>query len=155
MTERRNKRVLFVCRSNSARSQMAQALPKNLYGDRYEVYSAGTEPSRVINPYAIMVMAEIDIDISPNRSKSVDDFEKMNFEYVVTLSDHAKETCPLFPGHDIYLHHYFMDPTDFDGTEEKKLANFRRVRNKIRDWIEKTFGEENGHVDIEKKGIQK
>lgn len=89
-----------------------------------------------------MVMAEIDIDISAHRSKSVDDFEGMNFDYVVTLSDHAKETCPLFPGHDIYLHHHFEDPTDFDGTEKEILAHFRQVRNKIRDWIEETFGEE-------------
>jgi arsenate reductase (thioredoxin) len=136
------KRVLFVCRSNSARSQMAEALLRALYDDRYEIYSAGTEPSRVINPYAIMVMAEIDIDISAHRSQSVDDFEAMNFDYVVTLSDHAKETCPLFPGHDIYLHHHFEDPTDFHGKEEEILVGFRRVRNKIRDWIEKTFGEE-------------
>jgi len=140
----RIKRVLFVCRSNSARSQMAEALLKALYGDRYEVYSAGTEPSRVINPHAIMVMAEIDIDISAHRSKSVDDFEEMNFDYVITLSDHAKETCPLFPGHDIYLHHHFEDPTDFEGKKEEILVGFRRVRNEIRDWIEETFGEKTG-----------
>src|SRR5712692_9858497 len=113
------KRVLFVCRSNSARSQMAEALLRALYDDRYEVLSAGTEPSRVINPYAIMVMAEIDIDISAHRLKSVDDFEGMDFDYVVTLSDHAKETCPLFPGCNNYIHQHFEDPADFKGTEEE------------------------------------
>jgi arsenate reductase len=139
MIKERKERVLFVCRSNSARSQIAEGLLRVLYGDRYEIYSAGTDPSRVVNPHAIMVMAEIDIDISPHRSKCVDEFNEMSFDYVVTLSDHAKETCPLFPGHDIYLHHHFEDPNDFDGTEKEILAGFRRVRNEIREWIEETF----------------
>ncbi|MER3447825.1 MAG: low molecular weight phosphatase family protein [Candidatus Dadabacteria bacterium] len=121
---------------------MAEALLRALYEDRYDICSAGTGPSRVINPYAIMVMVEIDVDISVKHSKCVDDFKEMNFYYVVTLSDHAKESCPLFPEHDVYLHHHFEDPTDFDGAGKEILVHFRQVRNKTRDWIEKTLGEE-------------
>ena len=135
----KKEKVLFICTHNSARSQMAEGLLSALYDDRYEVYSAGTEPSSV-NPYAVKVMAEIGIDISEHRSKSVDEFLAMNFGYVVTVCDQAKETCPFFPGGVKYYHKGFEDPSKFEGSEDEILSGFRRIRDEIRGWIEKTFG---------------
>ena len=113
------QKVLFICTHNSARSQMAEGLLNALYGDRYEAYSAGTQPTEV-NPYAIKVMAEMGIDISKHRSKSVEEFRGKKFDYVVTVCDHAKETCPFFPGGEKYLHQGFKDPSDLRG---EKLGN--------------------------------
>jgi len=132
------QRVLFICTHNSARSQMAEGILKKLYGDSYEVYSAGTQPTSV-NPYAIKVMTEIGIDISSYRVKSVEEFLGMNFDYIVTVCDHAKATCPFFPGGVNYLHQGFEDPSQFTGTEAEILAGFRRVRDEIKEWIENTF----------------
>lgn len=119
---------------------MAEGILRALYSDRYEVYSAGIQPSK-INPYAIKVMAEIGINISDQRSKSIDEFRDMMFDYVITVCDHAKETCPFFPNGRKYLHQGFPDPSDFEGTEEEKLKIFRQVRDEIKDWIIKMFGE--------------
>ncbi len=135
------KRVLFICTRNSSRSQMAEGLLRAFYGDCYEVYSAGIEPSSV-NPFAIKAMAEIGIDISAHRSKSVKEFLKMKIDYVVTVCDYAKETCPFFPGGKKYLHKDFEDPSKFRGRDDEKLIVFRRVRDEIRGWIEETFGGE-------------
>ncbi|MGC8961914.1 MAG: arsenate reductase ArsC [Candidatus Bathyarchaeia archaeon] len=132
------ERVLFICTHNSARSQIAEGFLKKLYGDHYEAYSAGTNPSG-LNPYAVKVMAEIGIDISEQRSKSIEEFQGMNFDYVITLCDHAKETCPFFPGGRIRIHKGFRDPSEFKGTNEEVLANFRMVRDQIREWIEEEF----------------
>jgi len=110
-----------------------------LYGDRYEAYSAGTEPTRV-NPYAVRVMAEAGIDISKHRSKSVEEFRGEEFDYVVTVCDHAKETCPFFPGGKTRLHESFEDPSQLTGTEEEIVEGFRRVMSQIREWITKNFG---------------
>jgi len=137
------KKVLFICTHNSARSQMAEGLMRTLYPDRYEPWSAGTEPSGV-NPYAVKVMAEIGIDISLHGSKSLDDFLDMKFDYVVTVCDHAKQICPFFPGGKESMHKGFEDPAAFKGSEDEKIAIFRRVRDKIRDWIVETFGGEGG-----------
>jgi arsenate reductase len=134
------KKVLFICTHNSARSQMAEGLLNALYGDRYEAYSAGTQPSKV-NPRAVKVMAEIEIDISNNRSKSVEEFRNMKFDYVITVCDYAKETCPFFPGGKKYIHSSFEDPSEFRGKENEAIAIFRRVRDDIREWIERTFGD--------------
>jgi len=120
---------------------MAEALLRALYGNRYEVYSAGTNPTKV-NPYAIKVMKEIGIEISDNRSKSVEEFHEMEFEYVVTVCDKAREICPFFPNGKKYLHKGFTDPSNYEGTEEEKLRISRQVRDEIKDWIVKTFGEE-------------
>ena len=113
-----------------------------LYPDRFEAFSAGTEPSGV-NPYAITVMAEIGIDISRNRAKSLNEFLNMEFDFVVTVCDHAKQICPFFPGGKELMHKGFEDPAAFDGSDEKKMAVFRRVRDEIRDWITEVFGGEN------------
>lgn len=133
------KKVLFVCTHNSARSQMAEGLLNSLYGDRYHACSAGTEPS-VVNPYAIQVMAEIGIDILKNRSKSINEFMKEKFDYVITVCDHANETCPFFPGGMKRLHQGFEDPASFKGIEADTLSVFRRIRNGIKEWIKKQFG---------------
>ena len=134
------KKVLFICTHNSARSQMAEALLDALYGDKYEARSAGIEPAEV-NPYAIKGMAELGIDISKHRSKSIKEFRGHNFDYVITVCDHAKETCPFFPGEEV-LHKGFKDPSEFKGNEDEIMEKVRQVRDEIRVWIEKTFGGE-------------
>lgn len=132
------QKVLFICTHNSARSHMAEGILNALYGDRYEAHSAGTEPSQV-NPYAIRVMAEIGIDISGHSSKGVEQFLDQEFDVVVTVCDHAKETCPFFPGGKERIHRGFQDPAAIKGREEENATLFRRVRDEIQDWIEETF----------------
>jgi arsenate reductase (thioredoxin) len=128
------KTVLILCTGNSARSQMAEGLLRHDAGDRFEVASAGTHPSRV-RPEAVAVMKEIGIDISSHRSKSVDEFASRDFDYVFTVCDNAKETCPIYPGHANRLHHSFEDPAAVQGSEEDKLAAFRKVRDEIRQYL--------------------
>lgn len=142
------EKVLFICTHNSARSQIAEGLLRALYGDRYEAYSAGTQPTEV-NPYAIKVMSEIGIDISHNRSKSIKEFYGMKFDYVITVCDNARETCPFFPGGKKYLHKGFKDPSNYEGTDEGKLMIFRQVRDEIKDWIIKIFGKENEQSNVD------
>jgi arsenate reductase len=132
------KKILFICTHNSARSQIAEGLLRHKYGDKYEVYSAGTEPTGV-NPYAVKVMSEIGIDISSHRSKSVTEFQNMDFDLVVTVCDSAKEVCPVFPGAKKIVHHSFPDPTNFNGSREEKIIFFRNVRTDIEKWIEEYF----------------
>ncbi|MFQ6125481.1 MAG: arsenate reductase ArsC [Candidatus Heimdallarchaeota archaeon] len=132
------KKILFICTHNSARSQMAEGLLKTLYGTHYNAFSAGIEPSDV-NPFAIKVMAELGIDISMYHSKNIENFRGKEFDYVVTVCDHAKETCPFFPGGKKFLHQGFEDPSTCTGTEEEILTCFKRVRDEIRDWIKNTF----------------
>jgi arsenate reductase (thioredoxin) len=129
--------VLFLCTHNSARSQMAEALLNALYGDKYRAYSAGVTPTKV-NPYVVKAMAEVGIDISGNRSKSIEAFRKENFNYVVTVCDSARENCPFFPGEKV-LHQSFEDPSQFRGSEEEIMKGVRRVREEIKAWIKKTF----------------
>jgi arsenate reductase len=131
-------RVLFICTHNAARSQMAEGLLRALHGNRYEVFSAGTEPGRV-SPYAIKVMAEIGIDIGAHRAKKIQEFLDQAFDYVVTVCDHAKESCPFFPGGKKILHQSFEDPSTLTGPEEEIMAGFRRIRDEIRRWIEEEF----------------
>jgi len=132
------QKVLFLCTHNSARSQMAEGLLRTLYSNHYEAYSAGIEPSSV-SPYAVEVMKELGIDISTHRSKSIEEYRGMTFDYVVTVCDHAKEACPFFPGKKI-LHKSFDDPSAFNGSIIEILTVFRRVRDEILEWIKKTFG---------------
>ena len=138
MSDKEKRKVLFLCTHNSARSQMAEGILRNLYGDKFEVFSAGTEPSRV-NPYAIRTMQEIGIDISGNTSKSIEGFQEMNIDYVVTVCDHAKESCPTFPGAKHNIHKGFIDPSKFRGKDEEILLGFRQIRDEIRSWIQKEF----------------
>jgi arsenate reductase len=131
------KRVLILCTGNSARSQMAEGWLEDTAGDRFEVESAGTRPGQV-RPEAIAVMKELGIDISGHRSKHVDEFKGQAFDYVLTVCDNAKESCPVFPSDSKRLHMGFEDPAALQGTEEERLALFRRVRDQIRDYL-KTF----------------
>src|SRR5580692_9440237 len=127
-------RVLILCTGNSARSQMAEGLLRHDGGDAFEVASAGTRPSHV-RPEAIAVMKEIGIDISGHRSKSVDEFAARDFDYVLTVCDDARETCPIYPGHGNRLHQSFEDPAALEGSQEMKLAAFRKVRDQIRQYL--------------------
>jgi arsenate reductase (thioredoxin) len=120
------KRILILCTRNSVRSQMAEGLLRHDAGDRFEVESAGTKPGRV-RPEAIAAMKELGIDISGHRSKHVDEFQGQSFDYVLTVCDNAKESCPVFPGHANCIHNAFEDPAALQGTEEERLALFRRV----------------------------
>jgi arsenate reductase len=135
------EKVLFICTHNSARSQIAEGLLRSLYGDRYEVYSAGTEPTD-LNPYAVRVMAEIGIDISKQRSKSINEFRNIKFDWVITVCDQAKERCPYFPAGLKRLHKSFQDPSTISGSEAEILERFRNVRDQIKEWVEKTFSKE-------------
>lgn len=119
-------RVLFVCTGNSARSVMAEALLRHHGGDRFDVYSAGTIP-KGINPLTLRVLADAGIDASRARSKSVDEFLGQSFDYVVTVCDQARQVCPVFPGVHESLHWGYEDPAEATGTEEERLAVFRRV----------------------------
>lgn len=128
------KRVLILCTANSARSQMAEGLLRADYGDKFEVESAGTRATQV-RPEAIAVMKEIGIDISGHRSKIVGEFVKESFDHVVTVCNNANESCPIFPGHANRVHHSFEDPAVVQGTEEERLASFRKIRDEIREYL--------------------
>jgi arsenate reductase (thioredoxin) len=133
-------RVLILCTGNSARSQMAEGLLRQLGGERFEVHSAGTRAS-FVRPEAIQVMAELGIDISGHRSKNVDEFTGQDFAYVITVCDHAKEVCPIFsnskgPGQTQRLHQSFEDPpAPGVGDDEYRLRIFRQVRDEIQAWL--------------------
>ena len=127
-------RVLILCTGNSARSQMAEGLLRHEAGSVYEVFSAGTKPTHVRSE-AVAVMREVGIDISSHRSKSVDEFAGQDFDYVITVCDNAKESCPIFPGHATRRHRNFEDPAAAEGSEEERLAVFRRVRNELRSYV--------------------
>ncbi len=124
--------VLILCTGNSCRSQMAEGLLRNLAGDRFEAFSAGTQPTQV-NPRAIKAMNELGIDISNHRSQSVENFLDQEFDYVITVCDAARETCPVFPNSKESLHWSFEDPAEATGTEEEIMKIFRKVRDQIRE----------------------
>ena len=119
-------RVLFVCTGNSARSVMAEALLRHHGGDRFEVHSAGTEP-KGINPLTLRVLDAAGMDGSFARSKSVDEFLGQSFDYVVTVCDQARQSCPIFPGVHESLHWGYEDPAAAEGTDEERMAVFRKV----------------------------
>ncbi len=136
MTDR--AKVLFLCTHNANRSQMAEAWTNHLMSGEFEAFSAGTEPSAV-DPRAVKVMMEAGIDISDRKSKGVEAFRGMEFRYVVTLCSDAAENCPYFPAVTKVLHHGFDDPPSLAarcGTEEGKLAAYRKVRDRIRAFVE-------------------
>jgi arsenate reductase (thioredoxin) len=132
--------VLFLCTGNSARSQMAEAFLRKYGSDRFKAYSAGLEPKGV-NPLTVRVMAEIGMDVTQQRSKSVGEYVgKELFQYLITVCDHAEKNCPVaWPGISRRLHWSFEDPAEFLGTEEEKLSKFREIRDRIKqkviDWL--------------------
>ena len=119
-------RVLFVCTGNSARSIMAEALLRQQGGEQFEVHSAGTEP-RGVNPLPLRVLEDAGIDASWARSKSVNDYLGQRFDYVITVCDQARQVCPVFPGVHESLHWGYEDPAEATGSEDERLAVFRRV----------------------------
>ncbi len=123
-------RVLFVCTGNSARSQLAEALLQHRGGSAFEVYSAGTEP-RGVNPFTLRALAEVGIDWSAARSKSVDEFIGQPFDYVITVCDRARQSCPVFPGSFNSLHWGLEDPAEVEGSDAEKLAAFERTRVEV------------------------
>lgn len=133
------KKVLFLCTGNSCRSQMAEGFLRNMAGDKFEVFSAGVKPTQV-NPLAIQVMAEVDVDISKHRSKSATEFIGQQFDYVITVCDNANQTCPIFPGKYEKVHWDLKDPAEAQGSEVERMVIFREMRNEIRqkieEWIE-------------------
>jgi arsenate reductase len=132
-------RILFLCTGNSCRSQMAEGWARALKGDAIDAYSAGIE-THGLNPHAVKVMAEAGVDISGHRSKHLSELKDITFDYVVTVCDHAHESCPLFPGKARVVHKGFDDPPRLAKnakTEEEALNHYRRVRDEIRAFIEK------------------
>lgn len=129
------ERILFLCTHNAARSQIAEGLFQDLYGDLFDVCSAGTEP-RTVHPLAIKCMEEIGIDISHHRSKSLNEFQDHEFDYVITVCENA---CPLFFGGKKYFKQSFEDPSALEGTEEEKLNFFIKIRDDLKDWLEDLY----------------
>lgn len=130
-------KVLFLCTGNSCRSQMAEGWARNLKGFAMEAYSAGTK-AQGLNPLAVKAMAEAGVDISGHTSKNVVDLLNFEFDYVITVCDNARESCPLFPGKVKVIHRSFEDPPHLaEGakTEEEAMRHYRRVRDEIRDYI--------------------
>jgi arsenate reductase len=125
-------KVLFLCTENACRSQMAEGLVNHFLAGKAQAFSAGVSPGQV-NPKAIKVMAELGIDISRHRSKSVSEFEGQDFDLVITVCDKAREQCPFFPGATRMLHVSFTDPGQTEGTEAEILAIFRQVRDEMRE----------------------
>lgn len=134
----KRKKVLILCTGNSARSQMAEGLLKHITQSKYDIYSAGTKPS-IVRPEAIKVLAEIGIDISENRSKSVEEFVNEKIDYILTVCDNAKEDCPYFPAKTKVIHHSFEDPAEVSGEAETRLRAFRKIRDEIERYFENDF----------------
>ena len=128
----KHQRVLFLCTGNSARSQMAEGLLRQMAGDRFDVFSAGTRPVG-LNPNAVTALFEVGIDISGNRSKSVNEFTGQQFDYVFTVCDNARESCPIFPRGGKRIHQSFEDPAA--APADQQLATFRKVRDQISNWL--------------------
>ena len=116
---------------------MAEALLNAFHGGSYEGYSAGVTPTK-LNPFVIKAMAEFGIDISGNRSKSIEEFREKAFNTVVTVCDSARDACPFFPGEKV-IHQTFDDPNEFTGSEEEIMKGTRKIREEIKEWIKKTF----------------
>lgn len=134
-------KVLFLCTGNSCRSQMAEGWARHLKDDRIEAYSAGIE-THGLNPNAVKVMAEAGVDISNHQSKHVNDLKEVPFNLVVTVCDHASESCPVFPGFTKIVHVGFEDPpklAELVDTEEEKLNCYRKVRDEIREFVQTTL----------------
>ena len=134
-------KILILCTGNSCRSQMAEGFLRSL-NDSLEVFSAGTNPAEKVNPFAVKAMKEIGIDISNSVAEDVDKYLNQSFDYVITVCDNAKVTCPVFTGkvkHQVHIG--FDDPADAVGSEEEVMAVYRRVRNEIRKEFQKLYEE--------------
>ncbi|MHA2346314.1 MAG: arsenate reductase ArsC, partial [Candidatus Hodarchaeales archaeon] len=129
------KTVLFVCTHNSARSILAESLLRKKYGESFQIFSAGTNPT-TINPYVAKILAKMGINTSNLKSKHVNEFLGRTIDFVITVCDSAKEECPFFPGAKQYLHKSFDDPSTFTGSDEAILREVQRVRDEISKWIE-------------------
>ena len=132
-------KVLFLCTGNSCRSQMAEGWARSLKGDVIDAYSAGVEPQGM-NERAVRAMAEAGVDLSGHRSKHVGEFEGVSFDYVVTVCDHAHESCPVFPGPTRVVHVGFEDPprlAEHASTEDEAMGHYRRVRDQIKNFVER------------------
>lgn len=127
------KKILILCTGNSCRSQMAHGYLKNFAGNTAEVYSAGVE-THGLNPKAVAVMKDDGIDISGHTSNNVSEYDGINFDFVITVCDHAKERCPVFPSHAKQFHYNFPDPAKLKGSDEEVMPEFRRVRNMIKEY---------------------
>lgn len=125
------KKLLILCTGNSCRSQIAEGFFRHFGGDGLEVYSAGIEVHGV-NPLAISTMKEVGIDLSGHTSNHINEYLDVDFDYVITVCDHAKENCPYFPTNAKKFHHNFPDPAKATGTQEEILQEFRRVREMIK-----------------------
>ena len=136
-------KVLFLCVHNSARSQMAEGLLNHFYGDRYQAFSAGSEPQPV-QPRAVRVMAELGIDISRQRSKSLKELRGQFFDLVVSTCEQARGSCPIFPCDAEKLHWDLPDPAQIEGDEEEKLSTYRRVREELKRLIGEMVGKGQG-----------
>ena len=130
--------ILFICSHNAARSQMAEAIANNIFGDRLEASSAGSSPTQ-IDPHSIAVMKELGIDISNNRAKHLNEFTGRRYDYAVTLCGDDEEFCPFFPNAKEHLHHGVNEPFGSAKTEEGRLAAMRWMRDDILTWIKMTF----------------
>ena len=145
-------KILFLCTGNSCRSQMAEGWARQLKSETIEAYSAGIE-KHGLNPLAVKVMAEAGVDISGQHSKTIDQLPSLEFDYVVTVCDHAHEACPLFPGKARIIHQGFDDPPRLAAAaknEKEALTHYRRVRDEIRDFIltlPQSLGEKISDVD--------
>ena len=139
MTDSSRPSVLFVCVHNAGRSQMGAAFTQHLSAGAVEVRSAGSAPADAINPAVREAMAEVGIDIRSHRSKGLDSVRDLSFDEVVTVCDHARESCPVFFGGGVKRHQGFPDPSAALGTDTEVLAIFRQVRDEIRQWIEETY----------------
>jgi arsenate reductase len=143
MTPQEKIKVLFLCTGNSCRSQIAEAWLRELGGENFEVYSAGLEPHGV-NPLTIKVMEEVGFAMDRHYSKHLDTYQgKIDFDYLITVCNHADQNCPFFPGMRTRLHWPFEDPAAFVGPEKEKMALFRDVRDqikeKIQSWLDETY----------------
>ena len=125
------KKVLVLCTGNSCRSQMAEGYLRHFAGDRAEIFSAGIE-THGVNPRAIATMQEDGIDISKHSSNNIEEYRTIDFDYVITVCDNAKERCPLFPSNAQKFHYNFSDPAKAAGTEDERMAQFRNVRDQIK-----------------------
>ncbi|NCD68210.1 arsenate reductase ArsC [Mucilaginibacter agri] len=136
------KKVLVLCTGNSCRSQIAEGYLREFAGDRAEIYSAGIE-THGVNPKAIEIMKRDGIDISGHTSNNIDEYADVNFDFVITVCDNAKENCPYFPSNATKLHYNFPDPAKSFGSEEQVMEQFRRVRDMIkiytRDFVDGNF----------------